>query len=64
MASKGAIFVANTSGWVLLPGGEEFLFQKGVTKVRADHPVMRACPRNFQKFEFDPSAGVVDYVKP
>jgi hypothetical protein len=59
--SRDILYVANTTGWVVLPGGEEFLFRQGVTKVRADHPVMRACPRNFSVD--DPARGVVDYVK-
>lgn len=66
MASKDrdTIYVANETGWVVLPDGTEFFFRKGVTKVRSDHPAMKACSRNFEKFEFDPSVGVVDYVKP
>ena len=63
MASKDTvIYIANETGFAVLPGGEEFLFQKGVTKGRADHPVMKPCPVNFEPF--DPSVGVVDYVKP
>ena len=59
MASKDTTFVANTSGWVVLPDGTEFLFQRGKTFVRRDHPVMRACPVNFEPF--DPSASVTEH---
>ena len=62
MASKDqdVIYVAIESGWVVLPDGTEFLFQKGKTMVRRDHPVMKACPVNFAVL--DASAGV--YEKP
>ena len=58
---KDVIFVAIETGWVVLPDGTEFLFQKGQTMVRGDHPVMRACPVNFAVLD-PPSVG--DYVKP
>jgi hypothetical protein len=58
---REAIYVANTTGFVALPGGEEFFFRQGVTKVRADHPVMRACPKYFEPL--DASDGVIDYAK-
>jgi hypothetical protein len=64
MASKDrdVIYVANTTGFAVLPDGTEFFFREAVTKVRVDHPVMKACPRNFEPL--DPTVGVVDYVKP
>ena len=60
MSSKGrdVILVANETGWVVLPRGEEFFFKRGETKVKGDHPVMKACPVNFEPF--DPPVGVVD----
>lgn len=65
MANKDKdVYVANETGFVLLPDGTEFFFRRFETKVRGDHPAMKACPRNFEKFEFDPSAGLVDHVKP
>jgi len=42
--SRDVIYIAIETGWVELPGGEEFFFRKGVTKVRADHPVMSVSP--------------------
>ena len=44
---RDVIYIAIETGFVGLPDGTEFFFRKGVTKVRADHPVMKACPRNF-----------------
>jgi hypothetical protein len=61
MAKDSVIYVANTTGFAVLPDGTEFFFRAGSTKVRADHPVMKACPRNFEPL--DASVGVVDYVK-
>jgi hypothetical protein len=55
---RDTIYVATDTGWVVLPDGTEFLFRKG-DKVKGDHPVMKACPANFEPF--DPTAGVIDY---
>lgn len=45
MASS-EVFVANTSGVAEIKG-ESFTFHAGVTRVRAGHPLLKACPDYF-----------------
>jgi hypothetical protein len=53
--ADNAVYIAITSGSAEIKG-ETFTFQAGVTRVRAGHPLLKACPDYFQ-----PDAGSVTY---
>jgi hypothetical protein len=50
MAKDESIFVATDSGVCAIPGDVvPFFFTRGLTQVRAGHPVLKLCPAFFEK---------------
>jgi hypothetical protein len=52
MAKADTIYIAKETGRVEPPGDPAaFFFRAGVTKIRADHPAMKACPKFFEPLD-------------
>jgi hypothetical protein len=52
MAKDDTIYIAKETGWVEPPGDPAaFCSRQGVTKIRADHPAMKACPKFFEPLD-------------
>jgi hypothetical protein len=63
MASKDDIFIATDTGSCEIPGDPvPFVFTRGQTKVRANHPALKQVGWYFEPL--DHSIGVVDYDAP
>jgi hypothetical protein len=43
----GQVYIATETGVTAAIDGVEYTFQKGVTRVREGHPLLRACPNCF-----------------
>lgn len=50
-ANKTDIYVAKESGSADVKG-ETYVFHKGITRVRAGHPLLKANPQYFEPIEF------------
>lgn len=56
-AAEPDVYVAIESGAASVDG-QEMIFVKGVTRVRAGHPLLRACPSLFKPADAHPSYDV------
>jgi hypothetical protein len=46
--AAGQVYIATETGVTAPINGVEYAFQKGVTRVRAGHPLLTACPNYFE----------------